>query len=75
VGTAPTPAATVTLPGAPRISTAAVRTRLAGERAETLRMLPRPAQGPALGARCPLPGGQKPAKKPQKKAAKLAKAA
>jgi hypothetical protein len=31
---------------------------LAGRHAETLRALPRPAQGPALGARDPLPSGQ-----------------
>src|SRR5215217_900764 len=58
VGAAPTPAATVTATGAPRVSTAAVRTRLAGCCAETRRMLPRPAQGPSLWVGHPLPGDQ-----------------
>jgi hypothetical protein len=34
------------------------RARLADERTEILRALPRPAQGPLLGTRDPLPGGQ-----------------
>jgi hypothetical protein len=58
MGAAPTPAATVTLPDTARVSAAAVRTRLAGEDAETLRALPRPTHRPLLGARDPLPGAQ-----------------
>src|SRR5215218_8795414 len=58
VGAAPTSAATLALPGAPRVSAAAVRARLAGCRTETLRMLLRPAQGPGLRARGPPPCAQ-----------------
>jgi hypothetical protein len=55
---APTPAATVTLPDAPRVSAAVVRPRLAGCHAETRRALPRPAQGPLLGTCRAVPGDQ-----------------
>jgi hypothetical protein len=57
-GAAPTPTAAVTTASAPRLSAASRCARLAGRHAETLRSLPRPAQGPALGARDPLPSGQ-----------------
>src|SRR6266540_97702 len=58
VGTAPTPAATVTPPGAARVSAASGQAGLPGGRAETLRMLPGPAQGPDLRARRALPSDQ-----------------
>jgi DDE superfamily endonuclease len=58
VGAAPTPAATLALSGAARVSAAAVRARLTGYRTETLRMLLRPAQGPGLRARDPPPSDQ-----------------
>jgi hypothetical protein len=58
VGAAPTPTAAVTTASAPRLSAASRCARLAGRHAETLQSLPRPAQGPALGARDPLPSGQ-----------------
>jgi hypothetical protein len=58
VGAAPTPAATLALSTASRVSAAAVRARLAGYRTETLRMLLRPAQGPGLRARGPPPCAQ-----------------
>src|SRR5206468_7755296 len=58
VGTAPTPAAAVTLPGPTRVSAATGTAGLASEYTETLRALPRPAQGPLLGTCQALPGGQ-----------------
>jgi hypothetical protein len=58
VGAAPTPAAAVALSGAPRVSAAVVRARLPGRRAETLRMLLWPTQGPGLGACQALPRDQ-----------------
>ena len=58
VGTAPTPAAAVSLSGAAWLSAAAVRPRLAGGHAETRRALPRPAQGPLLGTCRAVPGDQ-----------------
>jgi hypothetical protein len=58
VGAAQTPAATLTLPGPPRLSAAAVHARLAGHHAETLRALPRTTQGPCLRACRALPGDQ-----------------
>src|SRR6266508_497124 len=50
VGAAPTAAAAVTAAGTARVSAAAVRTGLTSKYAETRRPLPRPAQGPLLGA-------------------------
>jgi hypothetical protein len=58
VGAAPAAGAAVTLPGAPRVSAAAVHTGLAGRGAETRRALPRPAQGPLLWARHAVSGHQ-----------------
>jgi hypothetical protein len=58
VGAAPTPTAAVTGSGPPRLSAASGPAGHAGKRAETRRMPTRPAQGPALGARAPLPSGQ-----------------
>jgi hypothetical protein len=58
VGAAPNPAATVALPGAAWVSAPAVRARLAGRRAETLRVPSRPAYGPLHGTRDALPGDQ-----------------
>lgn len=58
VGAAPTPAATVTLPGAARVFATVVRTRLAGECAETRRALPGSPQGPLLGTCRAVPGDQ-----------------
>jgi hypothetical protein len=72
---APTPAAAVTLSGAPRVSTAAVHAGLAGEGAETLRALPRPTKGRASGPAVRYPAIKKPTSKPGKKVTKIAKAA
>src|SRR5918996_96463 len=58
VGAAPTPTAPVTGPGPPRLSAASGPAGHAGKRAETRRMPTRPAQGPLLGTRDPLPGDQ-----------------
>jgi Transposase DDE domain len=70
VGAAPAPAATLALSGAPRVSAAAVRARLAGGRAETLRMLLRPAQGPGLRACGPPPCNQEAGQEAQEQAAR-----
>jgi hypothetical protein len=75
MGAATTAAAAVTAAGAPRLSAASRHARLAGHHAETLRSLSRPAQGPALWARDPLPAIKKPAKRPRKKPPTTAKAA
>ena len=69
VGAAPIPAATVALPGAPGGFRGCVRARLAGRRAETLRMLLRPAQGPGLRARGPPPCNQEADQEAQEQAA------
>jgi hypothetical protein len=58
VGAAPTPAATVPLPGPPRVSATSGRTRLAGHRAKTCRPLPRPAQGQPIRVRHAVSGHQ-----------------
>jgi DDE superfamily endonuclease len=69
VGAVPTPAATLALSGAPRVSAAVARDRLAGECAETLRMLLRPAQGPGLRACGPPPCNQEADQEAQEQAA------
>jgi hypothetical protein len=75
VGAAPNPAETLALSGAPRVSAAVVRARLAGRRAETLRMLLRSAQGPGLRARGPPPSTQEAGQEAQKQAAQDRRAA
>jgi hypothetical protein len=57
-GNDPDPTAALALPGAPRGSAAVVRARLASRRTETLRVLLRPSQGPALWVCGPPPGDQ-----------------
>jgi hypothetical protein len=55
--------------GAPRVSAAVVRARLAGRRTETLGMLLRPAQGPGLRACGPSPCAQQAGQEAQEQAA------
>jgi hypothetical protein len=58
VGATPTPAANVTGAGPPWVSASAMRARFPSRHTETLRALPRPAQGPLLGTCGSLPGDQ-----------------
>jgi len=58
VGAAPADPAAVALAGAAGVSTPCVRAGVPGQRAETLRALPGPPQGPPVRPRTPLPGHQ-----------------
>ena len=75
VGTAPTPAATVALSGAPRVSAAVVCTRLAGCCAEPSGCSPGRPKGCYSGPATRYPAIKKPTKKPRKEPPTTAKAA
>src|SRR5215216_4296468 len=68
VAAVPIPAATLALSGAPRVSAAVGRARLAGRRTKTLRMLLRPTQGPGVRACGPPPGDQEAGQEVQEQA-------
>jgi hypothetical protein len=67
VGAAPTPTAAITATGPQGISATSGRARLAGEDAEILWPLPRPAQGSLFGPATRFPAVKKYTKKPREK--------